>query len=124
VRAESLRPELGWAIAAMQDKKAKEVTVLDLAGVGAFATYFVICTAESGPQMKAIADAVEERLRPHGVKPEHREGGKSAEWLLLDYGGFVVHIFSRQGREYYNLERLWRMAQRYDVGEAGPGPAE
>jgi ribosome-associated protein len=117
---ETLQPEIRAAIEAAQDKKALELTVLDLFGLGAFSDCFVICTAESGPQMRAICDSVEDALERRGVRPEHREGGSASEWFLLDYGGFVLHVFSKRGRTYYDLERLWRSAKRLDVPPPGP----
>jgi ribosome-associated protein len=117
----SLRPELRSAIAAAQDKKAADVTLLDLAGLGAFTDAFLLCTGFSSPQLRAISDGVEEALEQHGLRPAHREGRGGAEWLLLDYGSFIVHIFTERLRQYYDLERLWRMARRIDFSEPAPG---
>jgi len=89
-----------------------DITVLKLAG--AFADYFVLASGRSQPQIKAISEAIEERLRREGLRLTHREGKPGAEWLLLDYGDFVVHIFSERARQYYDLERLWRTAERID----------
>jgi len=108
----SLRQEIYWAIEAAQDKQAVDVTVLNLSAVGAFAEYFLLCSGHSTPQIRAIAEAIEERLARHGIRLAHREGKGEAEWVLLDYGYFVVHIFSERAREYYDLERLWRTAER------------
>jgi ribosome-associated protein len=118
VREEAFPSTIGRAIEAALDKQATKLAVLDLTGLGAFAEYFVLCTAGSTPQMRAIADAVEENLNHEGRRPEHREGGTESEWLLLDYGEFVVHIFSERGREYYDLERLWRAAPKWSAPEA------
>jgi ribosome-associated protein len=117
---DKVRPEVLWAIEAAQDKKAQHITVLDLNELSAFAQYFVVCSGESTPQLEAISDAIEERLDSHGVKLAHREGRTGAEWVLLDYGRVVVHIFSERARLYYDLERLWRSAPRTDV----PAPNE
>jgi ribosome-associated protein len=114
VTLNSLRPEISWAVEAAQDKQAVDVTVLKLAGVGAFAEYFLLCSGNSSPQIQAIGDAIDERLRSHGIRFAHREGKTGAEWLLLDYGAFVAHIFSERARQYYDLERLWRSAERID----------
>jgi ribosome-associated protein len=119
VTAETLRPELRWAIEAAQSKKAAGVTLLDLTGLGAFTEYFLVCTGFSTPQVKAICDGIEETLHAHGMRPTHREGRAGAEWLLLDYGSFIVHIFSARLREFYDLERLWRRARRIDFTEPG-----
>jgi ribosome-associated protein len=118
---EPLRPELLSAIEAAQDKKAGAITVLDFTGLGAFTDYFLLCTGYSTPQVEAIGDAVEEALKARGLRPQHREGRSGAEWLLLDYGSFIVHILTERLRLFYNLERLWRMARRIDFDEHLPG---
>jgi ribosome-associated protein len=110
----SLRPEICWAVEAAQDKQAVDVTVLKLSGVGVFAEYFLLCSGTSQPQIQAIGEAIDERLRSHGIRFAHREGKPGAEWVLLDYGDFVAHIFSERARQYYDLERLWRTAERVD----------
>jgi ribosome-associated protein len=115
VNWETLRPEIRWAVEAAQDKKARNVTVLDLSDLAAFSQYFLLCSGTSSPQLEAITDAIEERLRMHGIRPQHREGRPGAEWVLLDYGRIVVHIFSERARLYYDLERLWRAAPRADI---------
>jgi len=120
VNLETLRPEIRWAVEAAQDKQAADVTVLKLAGKVAFAEYFLLCSGSSQPQIKAISEAVEERLDRGGRHLTHREGKTGAEWVLLDYGDFIVHIFSERARHYYDLERLWRDAERLDI--AAPGP--
>ncbi len=112
--ANSLRPEILWAVQAAQDKQAVDITVLKLAGVGAFAEYFLLCSGTSSPQIQAIGEAIDERLRREGLRFSHREGKPGAEWVLLDYGAFVAHIFSERARQYYDLERLWRSAERID----------
>jgi ribosome-associated protein len=114
VTIDRIRPEIRWAVEAAQDKQAVDVTVLNLSGAGAFAEYFLLCSGQSTPQIHAIGGAIEERLGRHGVHSAHREGKFGAEWVLLDYGFFVVHIFSERAREYYDLERLWRNAERID----------
>jgi ribosome-associated protein len=121
VNLDSLRSELRWAIEAAQNKQAQNVTVLKLTDLGAFAEYFLICSALSSPQMQAIGDEVDEQLGRRGVRPEHREGRGSTEWMLLDYGPFVVHVFSERARIFYDLERLWRAAERLDVSPPAPG---
>jgi ribosome-associated protein len=120
VTLETLRPEIRWALEAAQDKKAQSVTVLDLRELSAFSQWFLLCSGTSTPQLEAISDAIEERLREHNVRPAHREGRPGAEWVLLDYGAFIVHIFSERARLYYDLERLWRAAPRFDF----PAPGE
>ena len=103
-------------IEAMQEKKASAITVLDLSGIGSFTEYFVVCTGFSTPQVQAICTEIEEQLyKEMNREPQHREGRRSADWALLDFGGFVVHVFSEQARRYYDLERLWRNVPRYDI---------
>ncbi|HEY4710147.1 MAG TPA: ribosome silencing factor [Candidatus Acidoferrales bacterium] len=109
---DNFRPEIRWAVEAAQEKQALDITVLRL--TGAFAEYFLLCSGQSTPQLQAISDAIEERLGRQRVRLAHREGKVGAEWVLLDYGGFVVHIFSDRARQYYDLERLWRTAERVD----------
>jgi ribosome-associated protein len=120
VNLETLRPEIRWAVEAAQDKQAVDITVLKLAGTVAFAEYFLVCSGSSQPQIKAIGEAIEERLDRGGKRLAHREGKTGAEWVLLDYGDFIVHIFSERARLYYDLERLWRDAERLDVTAPGP----
>src|SRR5271156_6423200 len=123
----TLDTEVRLAVEAAQDKQALDICVLNLRGSAAFADYFVLCSASSAPQMQAISDAVEERLHQNGRRVAHREGRGSAEWMLLDYGFLIVHIFSERARMYYDLERLWRNAERiegnahegHDVGHGG-----
>ena len=119
MRLENLRSEIRAAVEAAQDKQAVDVTALKLSGAGAFAEYFLLCSGQSQPQIKAIGEAIEERLDAQGVSVSHREGKNGAEWFLLDYGDFVVHIFSERARQYYDLERLWRTAERLDFPAAG-----
>jgi ribosome-associated protein len=117
-----LRPEIRWAVEAAQDKQAVDITVLNLSGAGAFAEYFFVCSGQSTPQIHAIGGAIEERLTRHGIHSAHREGKSGAEWVLLDYGFLVVHIFSERAREYYDLERLWRSAERINFPAQDPPP--
>jgi len=123
VTIDPLRAEIRWAVEAAQDKQAVDITVLNLTGAGAFAEYFLLCSGQSTPQIHAIGGAIEERLGRNGVHCAHREGRSGAEWVLLDYGSFVVHIFSERARGYYDLERLWRNAERTDF-PAPSGPPE
>jgi ribosome-associated protein len=112
-KTNELKRQIAEAIAACQDKKAEEVTILELEkDSGAFTDYFLVCSGTNPRQIQAIADAVDERLKALGMRPAHTEGYKQAEWVLLDYVDFVVHIFSENARRYYDLERLWKTAQR------------
>jgi ribosome-associated protein len=112
-------PGLRLAIEAAADKKAVETTVLELKDAAAFTDYFLICTGTSSRQMQTISDEIERRLAAAGLRPLHVEGYNHAEWILMDYLDFVVHIFSERSRAFYNLERLWRTARRLPVEESG-----
>ncbi len=103
---------LGVAVEAARDKKAQDLLVLELSAVAAFTGHFLICSGASGRQMQSISDEIERRLKQHGLLPSHIEGYNHAEWILMDYADFVVHIFSEQARAFYNLERLWRTTRR------------
>ena len=110
--------QVSEAIAACQDKKAEELTILELEkGSGAFTDYFVICSGTNPRQIQAIADEVELRLKRAGLYPLNVEGYRQAEWVLLDYADFVVHIFAERARRYYELERLWKSAKRLEPAE-------
>jgi ribosome-associated protein len=95
------------AVVAAREKKAEDLSVLELGKVTDFTDYFVICTGANARQVQTIADAVEERLRPLGLRPLHVEGYQPGNWVLLDYGDFVCHIFQPEHRRFYGLERLW-----------------
>jgi ribosome-associated protein len=103
------------AVKAADDKKAHDLVVLDISQIASFADYFLICTGDSFRQMQAIADEIEEKLKAFGIRPSHIEGYRNAEWILLDYSDIVVHIFSKDARVYYDLERLWRDGKKLDV---------
>jgi ribosome-associated protein len=109
------------AVQAAQDKKAADVVVLDLHEVAGFTDYFVICSGQSPRQVKAIADGVEDALRKAASgKPSHVEGYDRAEWILLDYFDFIVHIFNPKTRLFYALERLWGSAGRISMPDPAP----
>ncbi|HZI64407.1 MAG TPA: ribosome silencing factor [Thermoanaerobaculia bacterium] len=95
------------AVAAALDRKAGDLRVLHLGAVSDFTDYFLICTGTSERQVQAIADAVEERLRQQGVRPLSAEGYPHGQWVLLDYGDLLVHVFTEERRGFYGLERLW-----------------
>ena len=95
---------------AIADKQGSDIVLLDIRPVSLIADYFVIGTGETERQIKAILEAIEERLRPAGVYPLHVEGTPGSGWMVLDYGGVVVHLFAPETREYYRLEHLWKNA--------------
>jgi ribosome-associated protein len=119
-RTPRLPAQIRTAIEAARNKKAVEVTVLDLHKTGAFTDYFVICTGASSRQVHAIADAVEQSLKAAGARPSHVEGYERAEWILLDYFDFIVHVFSPTARQFYGLERLWGNATRIELPDDEP----
>ena len=106
------------AVRAAESKKATDIRVLDLTGITAFADYFVICTGANTRNVQAIADEVGLRLKQTGELPFSLEGYNQAEWILADYGNFLVHIFSPKSRAYYDLERLWRNAKTVEIPPA------
>ena len=118
-------PEAVWreAVKAADAKQAKEIRVLDLRDVSSFADYFVICSGSNSRQIQAIADEIELRLKKKGERANSVEGYNHAEWVLMDYFDFVVHVFSDKARRYYDLERLWKSAKRLEVSElTAPAP--
>ena len=106
---------IGKATRAALDKKAADVVVLDLRKQSAFTDFFVLASGANQKQILAIADAVTEAMRAEGLRPKHVEGYPRQEWILLDYSGFVVHIFTQRMRLFYDLERLWGGAERKEV---------
>lgn len=110
----SLPKEVRLSIKISQAKKAEEICVLDLRELTTFTDYFIIMHGNSSRQNVAIYQSLEEELRKENIKPFGVEGLENAEWILLDYGSFIVHIFSQRAREYYALEKLWADASRLD----------
>ena len=114
-----IRNQVALALEAVNNKKAEDVALLQLPGESStFTDYFLICSGANPRQVQAIADEVDERLsKDMGVEPNAREGYQTAEWILLDYVDFVVHIFNAQRRAYYDLERLWKSAHKLTAEE-------
>ena len=118
MKKNELKQQVAAAIQACLDKKAEEVSILEMEkGSGAFTDYFVLCSGTNPRQVQAIADEVELRLKTAGVRPAHVEGYKQGEWVLVDYVDFVVHVFSEKARKFYDLERLWKTATRLEPSE-------
>jgi ribosome-associated protein len=117
-----LTGDVARAVRAALDKKAFDVLVLDLRNTPAFTDFFVICSGQSTRQVKAIADGVEEALRAARLRAAHIEGYDRAEWVLMDYFTFIVHVFTPQTRTFYSLERLWGDAERIEVSEESSLP--
>ncbi len=97
------------------EKKASDILVLRLSAITEFTDYFVICSGNTARQTQTIADEVVDQLKKLKVRPLHTEGYNTGEWILIDYGIFVVHVFTEKSRQFYDLERLWRDAERVDV---------
>jgi ribosome-associated protein len=110
-----LPTEVSAAVKAALDKKAHEVVVLDLRHTSAFTDLFLLCSGQNTRQVQAIADAVEEALGAQKIRPAHVEGYDKAEWVLMDFFSFIVHVFTPQTRAFYSLERLWGDADRLDI---------
>ena len=100
---------------ALDSKKAGDLTVLETGDVTILADYFVICTATSSTQVKALSDLCEETMKNLGEEPHHIEGHRGGVWVLMDYISVVIHIFMPEAREFYNLERLWQDAVPVDL---------
>jgi len=125
MKKNALKRQIAEAVAAAQDKKAQNIVALELEkGAGPFTDYFVICDGTNPKQVQAIADSVDERLALLNLHPIHIEGYRQADWVLLDYVDFVVHIFSEGARQYYDLERLWKSAKHLEVAVLLAAPAK
>ena len=115
-----LPAEISTALHAALDRKAQEVVVLDLRHTPAFTDFFILCSGQNTRQVQAVADSVEQALRARGMRPSHVEGYVRAEWILMDFFTFIVHVFTPQTRAFYSLERLWGDAERIDVSDEPP----
>jgi len=119
-KSEGLPRPIELAVRAAEDKKAEDITVLDLRKASGFTDHFVICSGTNARQVRAIADAIVEALADHG-KPAHVEGYNRSErsgWILIDYFDFIVHVFAPDTRLFYGLERLWGNAERVEIPPA------
>lgn len=110
-----LDPRVLLALQSAADKKAINMVVLDLREIASFTDYFIITSGANERQVQAIADEVYERLKHEGSPAARIEGYKTAEWVLLDYGDFVVHVFDEKARSFYDLERLWRESKKVEL---------
>jgi ribosome-associated protein len=117
MKTNSTRQQIHTALLACENKKAENVAILQMEKNASFTDYFVIASGSNPRQIQAISDEVEERLAQAGLRPAHTEGYQQAEWVLLDYVDFVVHVFSPSARKFYDLERLWKSAKRLTASE-------
>jgi ribosome-associated protein len=106
------------AVHAAEAKQAKEILVLDLREITSFADFFLICSGANSRQIQAISDEIGLKLKKVGEHPSSIEGYENAEWVLMDYGDCLIHIFSEKARAYYDLERLWRDAKPIAMSNA------
>jgi ribosome-associated protein len=106
----SLPAPLDSVVEAIEEHKGRETVVLDVRGISGFTDYIVVSSGGSDRHVKAVVDAVEDRLREEDVRPSHIEGASEAQWILMDFIDFVVNVFTPETREFYDLERLWRDA--------------
>ena len=123
-REEGLDERMLEALRAAADKKAYDLVALDLRAVASFTDFFLICSATNVRQAQAVADEVLERLKKQGARAYRVEGYNSAEWVLLDFGDFIFHVFEDKARRFYDLERLWRDAARVALPEDLAGPPQ
>jgi ribosome-associated protein len=114
-KAPRLPAQVKRAVKAVEDKQALDLAILDLRKAAGFTDFFLICSGSNARQIRAIADGVMESLAAEGVKPAHVEGYDRSEWILIDYFDFIVHVFARDTRAFYDLERLWGNADRIEV---------
>mgnify|MGYP002625700351 CR=1 FL=1 len=105
------------AVKALDDKQGADIRLLKTEDLTVLADYFIICTANSTSHVRTLYDEVDKRLSMEGMAPIRREGNRNSSWLLLDFGSLIVHIFQKDTREFYNLERLWSDAQQIDIEE-------
>lgn len=103
------------AVAALEDKKAEDVTIIDISGVSTIADYFIIANASNQNQLTAMQDAVDEAMYKEGVHAKQIEGNRSSTWILMDYQDIIVHLFSKEDRLFYDLERIWRDGKVIDI---------
>ena len=105
------------AVAALEDKKAEDITVIDIGGVSSIADYFIIANGSNSNQLAAMQDAVDEAMYTSGVHAKQVEGTNNSTWILMDYQDIIVHLFSKEDRLFYDLERIWKDGKEIDLSE-------
>lgn len=110
-----LTKEVKLIVNAAQDKKAFDINVLNIAGLSSIADYFIVASGSNERQTVAIADEIEDKMSELGLEPLNKEGHQTGRWVLLDYGDIIVHVFHREEREFYNLEKLWIDAESIEI---------
>ena len=111
---EEIKKMAGLAIEALEDKKAEDIRVIDISEVSVLADYFLIASGKNRNQLQALADEVEEKLGRAGYPMKQSEGYDSANWILLDFGDIIIHLFDQENRLFYDLERIWRDGNQID----------
>lgn len=105
------------AVTALEDKKAEDITVIDISGVSSIADYFIIANGSNANQLAAMQDAVDEAFYKAGLPAKQIEGNKNSTWILIDYNDVIVHLFSKEDRLFYDLERIWKDGKVVDLSE-------
>jgi ribosome-associated protein len=119
-----IRQQVALAVKAIEGKKGENVVILEMdRSSGAFTDYFILCSGTNPRQIQAIADDVQKQLSDAGQRPNSVEGYNQAEWVLVDYVDFVLHVFSERARQFYDLERLWKSARRLTPADLAKKPA-
>jgi ribosome-associated protein len=117
MKRDEVRKQVAMAVQACIEKKAEDISILRLDAASGLTDYFVICSGANPRQVEAIGEAVDEKLSTAGVEPSHVDGRRSADWMVLDYGDFMLHVFSESARKFYDLERLWKTATRLELAD-------
>jgi ribosome-associated protein len=118
------RQQVTQAVRAIEGKKGEDIVILEMdKNSGAFTDYFVVCSGTNPRQIQAIADDVQKQMAEVGQRPNSVEGYTQAEWVLLDYVDFVLHVFSERARKFYDLERLWKSARKLSPSDLAKKPA-
>ena len=109
------KQNLKIAIKALEDKKGEKISVIDISKVSVIADYFIIASGKNANQLRAMADEVEEKLGKEGIEPRQVEGYAAANWILMDYRDFIIHIFNEEQRLYYDIERIWSDGKNIEI---------
>lgn len=105
------------AVSGLEDKKAKDIRIIDISNVSVMADYFIIASGTNRNQVQALADNVEEKLHDVNIHPRQIEGYQTANWILMDFNDIIVHIFNEEDRLFYNLEKIWLDGKAVDISE-------
>jgi len=117
MKRNDVKAQVAMAVKACQEKKAEDISILRLDAASGLTDYFVICSGANPRQVEAIGEAVDEKLSRAGYEPMNIDGRRSADWIVLDYSDFMVHVFSERARKFYDLERLWKTATKVELAD-------